>query len=473
MSFVLEGQKFPTTAVTWCFATFNYPSDTTYGAAFSSQISDLAQQAVIQSAFNRWQSVSGLQFTLVADGPNPANTAGIRVGFGALTGATIGTSFYGAHPDTIVELRDPGLTPLVAVGSTLNYQGLNATLYQVALHEIGHGLGLGHDVTDITSIMNQTASTANPDLNSDDIAGIQSLYGSPANARVVLQGAHSDYVINAMADGSVQVNDTVAGRDGVINTTGVATLAFADGSGVADASNATGDIYRLYQAAFNRTADLPGLTAASNAYRAGTATLADIAQSFTSSPEFLSHYQGLSNDAFVRALYQNVLGRPGDADGVASADRVMDAGINRGQTVVSLAGSFENVQRTAASAGSTAAAEAYRLYQAAFNRAPDAGGLQSSVFVLSTGTTALQLAQSFTASAEFQAAYAGLSPAGIVGQMYQNVLHRAGEASGIAYGANQISGGTSVGQLLLGFSDSSENRANTAGATHDGWVFLG
>ena len=53
----------------------------------------------------------------------------------------------------------------------------NLPLYQVALHEIGHALGLDH-YTAGPAIMNPMAGT--PDLTGSDIDGIQALYGAPA-----------------------------------------------------------------------------------------------------------------------------------------------------------------------------------------------------------------------------------------------------------------------------------------------------
>ena len=56
--------------------------------------------------------------------------------------------------------------------SEKEYQSLN----YVALHEFGHTLGLGHSDND-DAVMWPYARTGNPSLHSDDISGIQSLYG--------------------------------------------------------------------------------------------------------------------------------------------------------------------------------------------------------------------------------------------------------------------------------------------------------
>ena len=53
--------------------------------------------------------------------------------------------------------------------------GANSLIY-VAVHEIGHALGLGHSNVK-GSVMWPTASRGTPKLHRDDIAGIKSLYG--------------------------------------------------------------------------------------------------------------------------------------------------------------------------------------------------------------------------------------------------------------------------------------------------------
>ncbi len=48
--------------------------------------------------------------------------------------------------------------------------------YTVALHELGHSLGLGHSANSL-SVMYDTYGGARRTLTADDIAGIQAVYG--------------------------------------------------------------------------------------------------------------------------------------------------------------------------------------------------------------------------------------------------------------------------------------------------------
>ena len=123
-------------------------------------------------------------------------------------------------------------------------------------------------------------------------------------------------------------------------------------------------------------------------------------------------------------------------------------------------------------AGEENNAEAYRLYQAALNRAPDATGLAFWSTALANGATPTQVAQDFISSPEFQQDYGALTGSAFVSQLYQNVLHRAADSAGLHYWTNALQTGTSEATVLVGFSDGLENRVQTAAATHANWVFI-
>ena len=84
---------------------------------------------------------------------------------------------------------------------------------------------------------------------------------------------------------------------------------------------------------------------------------------------------------------------------------------------------------------------AYRLYQAAFNRKPDVGGLGFQINELDRGVTLKQLAQNFLNSPEFSSTYGNLDNSAYITKLYQNVLHRAPDAGGLAYHMNDLGTG--------------------------------
>lgn len=103
----------------------------------------------------------------------------------------------------------------------------------------------------------------------------------------------------------------------------------------------------------------------------------------------------------------------------------------------------------------------YRLYQAAFGRTPDAAGLGYWLDLLNRGVPIDDIARDFVASSEFTSLFgsaASLSNRAITATFYQNVLGRAGEPAGIDFWAGVLDGGTARNAVLLGFTDSPENR---------------
>lgn len=140
-----------------------------------------------------------------------------------------------------------------------------------------------------------------------------------------------------------------------------------------------------------------------------------------------------------------------------------------------------NVERVAFSNGVLAfdtdgsAGQAYRIYQAAFARSPDAEGLGFWVNAIDQGygdTT--WLAANFIGSDEFKSKYgtpASVTDARFVELVYQNVLLRLPDESGYAFWTAQLDAGMSRASLLAHFSESPENKINVAPEIEQGiWL---
>ena len=115
------------------------------------------------------------------------------------------------------------------------------------------------------------------------------------------------------------------------------------------------------------------------------------------------------------------------------------------------------------------AGQAYRLYQAAFDRVPDQGGLGYWIDQMDSGMGLSQVATGFINSAEFKALY-GNNPsnAEFVTLLYDNVLHRAPDAGGYSYWIEQLSSGMTRENVLIGFSESTENKVALMAFDMDG-----
>jgi Ca2+-binding RTX toxin-like protein len=124
--------------------------------------------------------------------------------------------------------------------------------------------------------------------------------------------------------------------------------------------------------------------------------------------------------------------------------------------------------------GDVQAAQAYRLYQAAFNRAPDKAGLGFWINQIEHGLTLEQAAQSFMQSSEFKNMYgADISHQALVEKFYQNVLHRSGDAEGQHFWSGLLDNHQATpAQVLAAFAESAENQAALVGVMDAGFSFI-
>jgi hypothetical protein len=117
--------------------------------------------------------------------------------------------------------------------------------------------------------------------------------------------------------------------------------------------------------------------------------------------------------------------------------------------------------------------QAYRIYQAAFARTPDVGGLGFWINAMDHGSSLKSVTEGFVASAEFKSLY-GANPTNreIVSKFYENVLHRPGEAAGIDFWVGVLDNkAANVVEVLMGFSESPENQAGLVGVTSNGMAY--
>jgi Tol biopolymer transport system component len=119
-----------------------------------------------------------------------------------------------------------------------------------------------------------------------------------------------------------------------------------------------------------------------------------------------------------------------------------------------------------------AAGKLYRLYQAAFDRSPDSGGLGYWISRMENGMTLNEVARQFFATPEALGQY-GSNPdhTTLIAAMYDNVLHRTPDFSGAAHWMARLEGGLSAAGLLIEFSESIENRTALVGVMENGFAY--
>ncbi len=135
--------------------------------------------SVLQSAFDAWSAVANIEFIQIEDGGGnigSGTSANIRIVGGFIDGpgnvlaraylpSSGGNAGQGAWNGDIV--FDSGETTFFS----------EANFFLVALHEIGHALGLSHETSNL-AIMNPFINTSLTGLQSDDIDGIRAIYGN-------------------------------------------------------------------------------------------------------------------------------------------------------------------------------------------------------------------------------------------------------------------------------------------------------
>ena len=155
----------------------------------------------------------------------------------------------------------------------------------------------------------------------------QTVSESKVDITKTYSGNFKDFKFYNKGDGTYQIK----GSTGIIDDiTGIPKLIFDDKTagvssildikGVFDQvtgkENATGEMFRLYNAAFGRFPDSSGLAYWINKFSSGVDDARAVASSFLVSDEFAERYGGnVTNEKYVETLYINALGRDYDQDG--------------------------------------------------------------------------------------------------------------------------------------------------------------
>ena len=159
-------------------------------------------------------------------------------------------------------------------------------------------------------------------------AGNDVIDGGSGIDLAVYLGLATEYIFRINAS-NTEVSDVMPNRDGTDTLTNIERLAFSDINVALDIgpSQNAGSVYMLYKAAFNRAPDEGGMGYWLAQKDGGANIVTNIAQGFVNSGEFTAKY-GINptNASYVDKLYLNVLGRAGEAEGVAYWNQQLNAG---------------------------------------------------------------------------------------------------------------------------------------------------
>ena len=145
---------------------------------FTPDLNQSVSRRAVRDGFDQWSSVTPLSFTEVPSGGDLKVRWAIgNHGDGNAFDGQSGVLAHAFYPqDGRVHFDDDELwsDSLIPIGTDLA---------SVAVHELGHALGLAHS-NDPFAVMYAYYSGRRRSLTSDDISGIQSIYGSKNGGRI-------------------------------------------------------------------------------------------------------------------------------------------------------------------------------------------------------------------------------------------------------------------------------------------------
>jgi serralysin len=470
------------------FYSFSVATGTEVGVAEIGGLTafNAAQQSACLSLLTYISQLTGITFTLAASGDTAdiqfASTDIVGAGTAGLCRWDQSWSFDGDNTVTRFAAKAYIYLDNAEWNTQNNTPSPGSEGYETLLHELGHMLGLKHPFqggTVLSSAEDNTANTVMSYTTSGgpyavfspyDIAALQWIYGGDGIGGTLGVATTGLYLVGTSNQ------NTLNGGSGNDTLESLANSDTLNGGAGDDTAVYTG---RLVDYTIATTAG--GYTIASAAEGVDTLTSVEFAR-------FADQTITLVQTISGTAVSETLTGTAGNdaIDGKAGNDTAVYTARMAAYTVspTAISGpdgsdtltSVERLQFTDAflafdldgNAGQT-----YRLYQAAFNRTPDLGGLGGWIAAMDSGTTLAQVATSFMGSAEFQALY-GANPSNeqFVSLLYTNALHRTADAGGLAYWVNQLTSNLQTrAQALVNFSESTENKASVLPAITKGIVY--
>src|SRR5215831_537364 len=152
-------------------------------ASFNAKWSTSVWEAQILRAAQVWAQQANLNFTVISDSGAPTGSGKYEQGDPTIGDIRIGGYNFGSNTLAAAYMPPPANNYSIAGDIAFNTGqafNINATydLFTVAAHEFGHALELGHSSL-ASAVMYSMYTTQKNSLTSDDVAGIQAIYGAP------------------------------------------------------------------------------------------------------------------------------------------------------------------------------------------------------------------------------------------------------------------------------------------------------
>jgi DNA-binding beta-propeller fold protein YncE len=243
--------------------------------------------------------------------------------------------------------------------------------------------------------------------------------------------------------------------------TNVETLSFVDATISFSGDTVVAAVEGLYRGLLGRAGEVAGRSFWVDAVQHGDTDLAGVAAAILASGEGMAATGGASNAAFLDGLYENALFRAADAGGRAFWSAALDRGETRAEVAAEFLGSQEAQQDPGgvASQGLVVVdGEAARIgwaFEALMGRSI---GLTELVSLRSEAehVDGTVLLGRILDSQEFSTGLGAQDDAGFLAGLYDGVLHRAGDAEGLAFFTGELAAGTARGVVVEQFLASAE-----------------
>lgn len=433
------------------------------------------QEKAARAALEAWAAVANIVFTEVS--------AGADISFGTNDQSASGSAGYANLPDASV--REGTWVFLNNQTSINNHSLPGETGFMVLLHEIGHTLGLKHPGL-YDSAGDETGGPYLPwEVDNRDYTQLS--YYRPTSARLSGFDAMSPMLYDIQAVQYLYGANMAwhAGDDVYAFNENIAPRCIWDGGGynTFDFSACTGGAaIDLRPGMFSST--LPGYRNVSIAFgvtvqQAVGSAGADTVRCSDSGSVVLAG--GGADTIHGGAGDDRILGGDG-IDTLVLPDLAAHYRFSVGADGWRAEGDgrdlLAGVERVRFADGAMAldidgvAGQVFRLYQAAFARAPDLAGLGYWIAAGDGGASLPSVARFFIDSQEFGAAYGQLGNDAFVSRLYQNILGREPDAAGLAFHVGLLEqGATSRNETLAAFSESAENQAALVGVLGAGIAY--
>jgi predicted Zn-dependent protease len=151
-------------------------------ATLGAKVSTAAWQDAIIAAAQTWAQQANVNFAVIADNGTPSGQGNYQQGDPGMGDIRVGAYNLGSSYLGGTYLPPPANNYSLAgdmnFNDTMNWNiGTTYDLQTVALHEMGHALGLGHSTTS-SAVMWPSYGGVKRKLTSDDVNGIQAVYGA-------------------------------------------------------------------------------------------------------------------------------------------------------------------------------------------------------------------------------------------------------------------------------------------------------